>query len=172
RSPWPSSRSAASRPRTLPSSIPRARSAGGSGGSRSSCTGATPCRSCPSKRLGVTGVVDAAGDLIGVVTDGDLRRGLEEAADVRALTARDLMTRFRRPDRRGEGPKTIAADALAAEAVAVMERHQITSLFILADGTQRPIGVIHLHDLLRAGVVYPWRRRGGARSGGGCAAGR
>jgi arabinose-5-phosphate isomerase len=106
-----------------------------------------------SKRLGVTGVVDAAGDLVGVVTDGDLRRGLEEAADVRALTARDLMTRFRRPDRRGERPKTIAANALAAEAVAVMERHQITSLFILADGTQRPIGVIHLHDLLRAGVV-------------------
>jgi arabinose-5-phosphate isomerase len=106
-----------------------------------------------SKRLGVTGVVDAAGNLVGVVTDGDLRRGLEEASDVRALTAGDLMTRFRRADRRGEPPKTIAAGALAAEAVAVMERHQITSLFILADGTRRPVGVIHLHDLLRAGVV-------------------
>jgi arabinose-5-phosphate isomerase len=97
-----------------------------------------------SKRLGVTGVIDGTGDLLGVVTDGDLRRGLERAADIRALTARDLMT---------TSPKTIAAGALAAEAVAVMERHAITSLFILADGARRPAGVIHLHDLLRAGVV-------------------
>ncbi|MFN8544163.1 MAG: KpsF/GutQ family sugar-phosphate isomerase [Candidatus Binatia bacterium] len=95
------------------------------------------------KRLGVTGVCDG-GALIGVVTDGDLRRGLERAADVRALTARDLMT---------AAPKTIAADALAAQAVAVMERHKITSLFVVEDGTHRPLGVIHLHDLLRAGVV-------------------
>lgn len=106
-----------------------------------------------SKRLGVTGVVDAAGDLVGIVTDGDLRRGLEGTADVRTLRAGDLMTRFRRADRSGEPPKTIAAGALAAAAVAVMERYKITSLFILADGTRRPMGVIHLHDLLRAGVV-------------------
>jgi len=97
-----------------------------------------------SKRLGVTGVVNAAGELVGVITDGDLRRGLERAADLRALTARDLMT---------TAPKTIAGGALAAEAVAVMERHAITSLFILGDGSRRPEGVIHLHDLLRAGVV-------------------
>ena len=97
-----------------------------------------------SKRLGVTGVVDAAGELLGIVTDGDLRRGLERAADVRTLTARDLMS---------TRPKTIAPGALAAEAVAVMERHAITSLFILAEGSRRPAGVIHLHDLLRAGVV-------------------
>jgi arabinose-5-phosphate isomerase len=97
-----------------------------------------------SKRLGVTGVVDEAGALLGVVTDGDLRRGLERTSDIRALTARDLMS---------ASPKTIAAGALAAEAVAVMERHAITSLFILADGSRRPAGVIHLHDLLRAGVV-------------------
>jgi arabinose-5-phosphate isomerase len=97
-----------------------------------------------SKRLGVTGVVDAAGDLSGVITDGDLRRGLERAPDVRTLTARDLMT---------TAPKTIRGTALAAEAVAVMERHAITSLFILADGSRRPVGVLHLHDVLRAGVV-------------------
>ena len=97
-----------------------------------------------SKRLGVTGVVNAAGELVGVITDGDLRRGLERAADLRALTARDLMT---------TAPKTIAGGALAAEAVAVMERHAITSLFILGDGSRRPEGVIHLHDLLRAGIV-------------------
>ena len=95
-----------------------------------------------SKRLGVTGVTDAAGDLVGIVTDGDLRRGLERAADIRVLRAADLMTR---------NPKTIAGDALAAQAVAFMERHRITSLFVL-DG-RRPQGVIHLHDLLRAGIV-------------------
>jgi arabinose-5-phosphate isomerase len=97
-----------------------------------------------SKRLGVTGVVNGAGDLVGIVTDGDLRRGFEHARDVRTLTAGDLMT---------TAPKTIAGDALAFEAVAVMERRAITSLFILAEGSRRPVGVIHLHDLLRAGVV-------------------
>jgi arabinose-5-phosphate isomerase len=96
------------------------------------------------KRLGVTGVLDADGRLAGVVTDGDLRRGLERSSDIRALTARDLMS---------SEPKTIGARALAAEAVAIMERHAITSLFIVADGSRRPAGVIHLHDLLRAGVV-------------------
>jgi arabinose-5-phosphate isomerase len=95
-----------------------------------------------SKRLGVTGVTDAAGDLVGIVTDGDLRRGLERAADIRTLRAADLMTR---------NPKTIAGDALAAQAVAFMERHRITSLFVV-DG-RCPQGVIHLHDLLRAGIV-------------------
>jgi arabinose-5-phosphate isomerase len=98
-----------------------------------------------SKRLGVTGVVNAAGELIGVVTDGDLRRGLERAGDVRQLTARELMTR---------APKTIGAGALAGEAVALMERSgPITSLFVLADRSRAPAGVIHLHDMLRAGVV-------------------
>lgn len=97
-----------------------------------------------SKRLGVTGVLGAAGELAGVITDGDLRRGLERAADVRTLTARELMTAT---------PKTIAGHALAAQAVAAMERHAITSLFVLEDGSRRPVGVVHLHDLLRAGVV-------------------
>jgi arabinose-5-phosphate isomerase len=96
-----------------------------------------------SKRLGVTGVVDGQGALAGIVTDGDLRRGLERATDIRTLTARDLMSAT---------PKTIAGTALAAQAVAVMERHAITSLFILGE-QRRPAGVIHLHDLLRAGVV-------------------
>ena len=97
-----------------------------------------------SKRLGVTAVVDEAGALIGVVTDGDLRRGLERTSDIRLLTARELMT---------TAPKTISSSALAAEAVAVMERHAITSLFVLAGASRSPRGVIHLHDLLRAGVV-------------------
>ncbi len=97
-----------------------------------------------SKRLGVTGVVDGRGNLIGVVTDGDLRRGLESKGDIFRLKAKDLMTR---------NPKTIPADALAARAVAMMEQHSITSLFILADGGRRPVGIVHLHDLLKAGII-------------------
>jgi arabinose-5-phosphate isomerase len=96
------------------------------------------------KRLGMTAVVDGRGAVVGIVTDGDLRRGLERAADIRTLTAGDLMTR---------APKTIAGEALAGQAIAVMERHAITSLLVLEPETQRPAGVIHLHDLLRANVV-------------------
>jgi arabinose-5-phosphate isomerase len=96
------------------------------------------------RRLGVTGVVDGGGDLVGIITDGDLRRGLERAPDIRLLTAADLMTAT---------PKTIAASALAAQALGLMERLAITSLFVLAEGSRRPEGVIHLHDVLRAGVV-------------------
>jgi len=96
------------------------------------------------KRLGVSGVIGSRGELAGVITDGDLRRALERIADIRNATAKDLMTR---------NPKAIAAGALAAEAVAVMERYSITSLFVLAADTQKPVGIIHLHDLLRARVV-------------------
>lgn len=97
-----------------------------------------------SKRLGVTGVVDGAGRLVGVITDGDLRRGLEKKGDIFGLKAAELMTR---------GPKAIAAEMLAAEAVAVMEQFPITSLFILDQQSKKPIGVIHLHDIIKAGVV-------------------
>ncbi len=103
------------------------------------------------KRLGLTGVIDAEGALVGVITDGNIRRAFERLPDVQRATARDLTTRARRDSMTGP-PKTIAADALAAEAVAVMERDAITSLFIV-DAAGAPIGVVHLHDLLRAGVV-------------------
>ena len=96
------------------------------------------------KRLGVTGVVDARGDLVGIITDGDLRRALAKIEDVRRACAAEIMT---------PNPKTISATALAAQAVGVMERHSITSLFVLRDGGRHPVGVIHLHDLLKAGVV-------------------
>jgi arabinose-5-phosphate isomerase len=96
-----------------------------------------------SKRLGITGVTDAQGALVGVVTDGDLRRALERAADVHALTAQALMTAT---------PKTIDGSALAAEALEIMERFSITSLFAL-DAARRPQGIIHIHDLLHANVV-------------------
>jgi arabinose-5-phosphate isomerase len=96
-----------------------------------------------SKRLGVTGVVNPQGQLVGVITDGDLRRGLEKKLDIFTLKAKDLMTR---------NPKTIAADTLAAEAVAVMEQFSITSLFVDGGG-DGPLGVVHLHDLVKAGIV-------------------
>lgn len=97
-----------------------------------------------SKRLGVTGVVDSHGKLVGVITDGDLRRALERHQDILNLKARDLMTR---------DPKTITAEKLAAEAVAVMERYPITSLFVLKNGSRTPLGLIHLHDLVKSGLV-------------------
>jgi arabinose-5-phosphate isomerase len=95
-----------------------------------------------SKRFGVTGVVDGAGKLTGVITDGDLRRGLENKGDIFRYSAQQLMTR---------NPKTIAADSLAAQAVALMEQHTITCLFVLQND-RTPFGVIHLHDLLKAGL--------------------
>jgi arabinose-5-phosphate isomerase len=95
------------------------------------------------KRLGVTGVADVEGKLVGVITDGDLRRGLESRGQILDLKAREIMTR---------NPKTIPADTLATEAVSVMERFSITSLFILDNGSKKPLGVVHLHDLVKAGI--------------------
>ena len=95
------------------------------------------------KRLGITGVVDRHGDLVGAITDGDLRRAMERIDDIRSTRATDLMT---------HDPKTIPASALAERAVALMEG-KITALFVLEDATRKPVGVIHLHDLLKAGVV-------------------
>ena len=97
-----------------------------------------------SKRLGVTAVLDATGTLAGVITDGDLRRGLESKGNIFQLNAADLMTR---------SPKTITSDTLAAEAMQVMQAHSITSLFVLENGSSRPVGVVHLHDLIKAGIV-------------------
>lgn len=96
-----------------------------------------------SKRLGVTGVADSKGKLIGVITDGDLRRGLESKGQILELKAKDIMTR---------NPKTIPAETLATEAMSVMERLSITSLFVLENGSKKPLGVIHLHDLVKAGI--------------------
>lgn len=100
-----------------------------------------------SKRLGVTGVLDREQALVGVITDGDLRRCLARSdgtGNMLERRASEIMTR---------NPKTIAADALAAEGVALMERFSITSLFIQAEDSARPQGILHLHDLLKAGLV-------------------
>ncbi|HYD47148.1 MAG TPA: KpsF/GutQ family sugar-phosphate isomerase, partial [Terriglobales bacterium] len=96
------------------------------------------------KRLGVTGVTGPRGQLVGAITDGDLRRAWEREIDLRTAKAADIMS---------EHPKTISATALAEEAVELMERHSITSLFILEGKGKKPAGVLHLHDLLKAGVV-------------------
>lgn len=95
------------------------------------------------KRLGATSVVDAAGALVGVVTDGDLRRAFQRDPQIFAKAARDVMSR---------DPKTIRPDELAQKALEVMEVHAITQLLIV-DGQRRPAGIIHLHDILRSKVV-------------------
>jgi len=95
------------------------------------------------KRLGVTGVVNDLQQLVGVLTDGDLRRGLESKGQILSLAARDLMTR---------NPKTIPGETLASEAVAVMEQFPITSLFVLEHETKKPVGIVHLHDLIKVGL--------------------
>lgn len=98
-----------------------------------------------SKRLGVTAVLNDQGHLVGVITDGDLRRALERFSDLLNRTASEVMTR---------NPKWIEKDALAAKAVQRMEEYSITSLFVFDQpGEKIPVGVIHLHDLLKAGVV-------------------
>ena len=88
------------------------------------------------KRLGMVGVTDHEGCLVGVITDGDLRRNIERGLE---HTAEEFMT----PD-----PKTIAPDALVADALALFEEFKITALFVVdeADGTRRPVGVLHIHD--------------------------
>ncbi|OGP93039.1 MAG: D-arabinose 5-phosphate isomerase [Deltaproteobacteria bacterium RBG_16_47_11] len=98
-----------------------------------------------SKRLGVTGVCNAEGHLVGVITDGDLRRGLEKFSDLFNREASEVMTK---------NPKWIEKDALAAKGVQRMEEYSITSLFVFNQaGDKVPVGIIHLHDLLKAGVV-------------------
>jgi len=84
------------------------------------------------KRLGVVGVTNDAGDLIGVITDGDLRRHIEQGLD-HAATA--FMT---------ANPKTIAPDTLVDEALTLFEEHKITTLFVV--DSEKPVGVLHIHD--------------------------
>ncbi|MBE7414282.1 MAG: KpsF/GutQ family sugar-phosphate isomerase [Deltaproteobacteria bacterium] len=94
------------------------------------------------KRMGLTGVFEGE-RLAGVITDGDLRRALEKGADIMGLSAGEVMH---------GSPKTIPGDSLAEAALRMMEEHSITSLFVTGeDGAT--IGVVHMHDLLKAGVV-------------------
>ena len=96
------------------------------------------------KRLGMTAVVDGGNRLLGLYTDGDLRRTLDDkGVDLRTTRIGEVMTR---------NPKTIASDALAVEAAKMMESHKINALLVL-DGDGRVVGALNIHDLLRARVV-------------------
>jgi arabinose-5-phosphate isomerase len=87
------------------------------------------------KRLGVVGVTDAGGNLVGVITDGDLRRNIERGLD---HTAAEFMTKE---------PKTVASDALVGDAVSLFDEYKITSLFVVDEnGAKKPVGLLHIHD--------------------------
>ncbi|KPL15912.1 MAG: D-arabinose 5-phosphate isomerase [Bacteroides sp. SM23_62] len=96
-----------------------------------------------SKRFGATTVVNDGKKLVGIFTDGDLRRLVERTDDIFSLKAKEVMT---------SEPKTIDGEELAAKALNIMEYYNITCLIIL-DPQRKPVGIVHLHDLLKAGVV-------------------
>jgi arabinose-5-phosphate isomerase len=95
------------------------------------------------KGLGMTCIVDAANRLIGMFTDGDLRRALDRGTDVHTTRMDQVMTR---------NPKTVSSTVLAAEAVHIMESSRITSL-VIVDAAGVVQGALNIHDLMRAGVV-------------------
>lgn len=95
------------------------------------------------KKLGLAFLTDKNGVMTGVLTDGDIRRALIKHQEVQSLKAKDVMT---------VNPKTISPDALAAKALSLMEKYSITALAIV-DKDQRPVGILHIHDLLKAGVA-------------------
>lgn len=97
------------------------------------------------KGLGLTGVMDEENSLIGIITDGDIRRGLEKFGDdILNKTAEFLMSKE---------PKWISSDTLAISALELMEKHSITSLFVYSDSSlKRPDGIVHIHDILKSGI--------------------
>jgi arabinose-5-phosphate isomerase len=95
------------------------------------------------KKLGMTTIINEAGELKGIFTDGDVRRAFDNHADLQKTNIRDVMSR---------NPKTITKDMLAAEALTIMETYKITSLVVI-NNKQQPIGILHIHDILRAGVI-------------------
>lgn len=94
------------------------------------------------KRLGATAVIDGNNKLLGVVTDGDLRRMLEKNEPLDKVTAKDIMS---------VKPKTISPDSLAVDALDLMRKFDITQLVVASDGNY--LGIIHLHDLVREGLI-------------------
>ena len=103
------------------------------------------------KGLGVTGVVDKEGRLVGIVTDGDIRRLIENYTE--------KLFSFKASQIMGKDPKTILSSELGVRALSQMERFEITALFVL-DQEQKPLGIVHIHDLLKAGVVLKLEGRG------------
>lgn len=94
------------------------------------------------KRLGVTAVVDNSGVLLGIITDGDLRRMLEKDADINTIKAEAIMTK---------NPKTISESELAVNALDLLRRYEISQLAVTDNG--KYAGIIHLHDLIREGLI-------------------
>ena len=94
------------------------------------------------KRLGLTAVLNQVGHLQGIITDGDLRRMLEKSSSIDQITAADILS---------PKPKTIAPETLAVEALEIMRKNDISALLVVED--QRYLGVLHLHDLVREGIV-------------------
>lgn len=94
------------------------------------------------KRLGVTGVVGMDGKLVGIITDGDLRRMLEKSDHIQLVTARDIMS---------INPKTISPDAMAVDALDIMRKNSITQLVVAEKETY--LGILHLHDLVKEGLI-------------------
>lgn len=94
-------------------------------------------------RMGVTAVVDATGAVVGIFTDGDLRRTLSTRTDFLTTSIAEVMTR---------GPRTIQSDRLAAEAVQIMEQYKVNQLLVV-DTAQRLIGALNMHDLFRTKVI-------------------
>ncbi len=88
----------------------------------------------------MTCVVDGEEALLGIITDGDLRRQMERTADVLTLAAADVMTR---------APVTVSRATLAVEALNIMEQRKITSIVVVENGSQQVAGVVHVHDLWR-----------------------
>jgi arabinose-5-phosphate isomerase len=95
------------------------------------------------KGIGMTTVIGPDRTLLGVFTDGDLRRTLDHGADIRSVRIGDVMSRK---------AKTVRADMLAAEAMRIMDQYKISSL-VVVDDHQHPVGALHLHDMLRAGLA-------------------
>ena len=95
-----------------------------------------------SKRLGATAVVDSANMILGIITDGDLRRMLEKGSDFASLTAKEIMT---------VNPKSVSPDILAVDALQLMESKNITQLIVEEKG--KYVGFIHLHDILKEGIL-------------------
>ena len=93
------------------------------------------------RRFGCAGVLDRDGALVGIVTDGDLRRHMGD--DLLHARAGDIMT---------PSPRCVARDALAAEALGIMNEQRITVLFVVEGDDNRPVGIVHMHDILRAGI--------------------
>ncbi len=95
------------------------------------------------KKLGCAIIVDDSGSMLGVLTDGDIRRTLLKYDSTANLLARDVMT---------QDPKVVQASDLAAKALHIMEKHSITSL-VVCDSFKKPIGLVHIHDLLKKGIA-------------------